>query len=413
MVNVNLKMNVANDLGYGSVKAKIDGDKIKFPSVIAVQREQDLSKPLTFDSNQDKVTYLKNMIDHMDVTVSSAAVKTQGRFLVGESAVKSSLPLRAFDVNDFTGKSENDLSVIITLSMIAAQRIKAAVENQENIDEQLSAEVIMTTALPVSEGKQTNVIDQYEDKFMGSKHTVVFHNLKNPITVSIEFKRVYVALEGEVAQLYIQYSDIRLKGLLKQDFKQNYPELAEQIEVSDLIKIKNLLGIDIGEGTTDFVAIKDGRANAVASTSLPNGYGNALQDAIDVLQSQNMNFEARSQLQDYLASDVSILAKRVQDKVRQVVYDQLEPFADQIVATASKTMRKAGANIEVLYVYGGGSIPMLEQTALRQKLAAKLKDYSGGIDIPVIWVDASYAQILNEKGLELITNQLANENKGE
>src|SRR3712207_2787662 len=127
MVNVNLKMNVANDLGYGSVKAKIDGDKIKFPSVIAVQREQDLNKPLTFDSNQDKVTYLKNMIDHMDVTVSSAAVKTQGRFLVGESAVKSSLPLRAFDVNDFTGKSENDLSVIITLSMIAAQRIKAAV----------------------------------------------------------------------------------------------------------------------------------------------------------------------------------------------------------------------------------------------------------------------------------------------
>lgn len=48
------------------------------------------------------------------------------------------------------------------------------------------------------------------------------------------------------------------------------------------------------------VVIKDGKANAVSSTSLPTGYGNALQDAIDVLQTQNMNFEARSQLQDYL-----------------------------------------------------------------------------------------------------------------
>ena len=28
-------MKVANDLGYGSVKANVDGENIKFPSVIA------------------------------------------------------------------------------------------------------------------------------------------------------------------------------------------------------------------------------------------------------------------------------------------------------------------------------------------------------------------------------------------
>lgn len=401
-----VKMNVANDLGYGSVKAKVNDTKIYFPSVLALQREQDIAKPVEFDSEKEKLSYLSDMINHMDVTVSSSAVKTQGRFLLGTAAVKSSLPMRAFDVNDFTGKSDNDLSIILTLGMIAAQRVALAVENDEDLSEQLNAEVNMTTALPVSEGKKNGIVDSYINKYINSKHTVVFHNLKDPITVSLTFNKVYVALEGEVAQLYIQNSDIKLKGLIKKDFAKNYPELATEIEVTDLVKIKNLLGIDIGEGTTDLVVIKDGKANAVSSTSLPTGYGNALQDAIDVLQTQNMNFEARSQLQDYLSQDVSPLAKRMQNKVRQTIFEQLAPFADKIVEAASKTMRKAGANVEVLYVYGGGSIPMLEQTELRQKLAQKMKDFSGGIDVPVIWIDKSYAQILNEKGLELVLNVL-------
>lgn len=401
-----LKLNVANDLGYGSVKAKVEDTNIHFPSVIAIQREQDLNKPVEFNSNQEKLTYLEGMINHMDVTISSSAVKTQGRFLVGNAAIKSSLPLKAFDVNDFTGKSDNDLAIILTLSMIAAQRISLAVKNGEDLSDQLSTEINMTTALPVSEGKKNGIINNYVNKYIGSKHTVVFHNFKDPITVSLSFKNVYVALEGEVAQLYLKNSDIKLQGLIKQDFSKNYPELANDIKVSDLVKIDNLLGIDIGEGTTDLVVIKEGHANAVASTSLPTGYGNALQDAIDVLQTENMNFEARSQLQDYLAQEVSLLAKRMQTKVRQIVFEQLEPFADKIVTAASKTMRKAGANVAVLYVYGGGSIPMLEQTELRQKLAQKMKDFSGGIDVPVIWIDKSYAQILNEKGLELVLNVL-------
>lgn len=397
-----LKLNVANDLGYGSVKAKVEDTNIHFPSVIAIQREQDLNKPVEFNSNQEKLTYLEGMINHMDVTISSSAVKTQGRFLVGNAAIKSSLPLKAFDVNDFTGKSDDDLAIILTLSMIAAQRISLAVKNGEDLSDQLSTEINMTTALPVSEGKKNGIINNYVNKYIGSKHTVVFHNFKDPITVSLSFKNVYVALEGEVAQLYLKNSDIKLQGLIKQDFLKNYPELANDIKVSDLVKIDNLLGIDIGEGTTDLVVIKEGHANAVASTSLPTGYGNALQDAIDVLQTENMNFEARSQLQDYLAQEVSLLAKRMQTKVRQIVFEQLEPFADKIVTAASKTMRKAGANVEILYVYGGGSIPMLEQTALRQKLSQKMKDFSGGIDVPVIWINKSYAQNLNEKGLELI-----------
>ena len=43
-------MKVANDLGYGSVKANVDGENIKFPSVIAAERPQDVQAPMEFDS---------------------------------------------------------------------------------------------------------------------------------------------------------------------------------------------------------------------------------------------------------------------------------------------------------------------------------------------------------------------------
>ena len=110
-------MKVANDLGYGSVKANVDGENIKFPSVIAAERPQDIQAPMEFDTKQDQDAYMKDFLNNMDVTVSSNAVKTSGRFLVGNAAIDSGLSMRAFDVNDFTGKSETDLAIKYEVSL--------------------------------------------------------------------------------------------------------------------------------------------------------------------------------------------------------------------------------------------------------------------------------------------------------
>ena len=77
-------MKVANDLGYGSVKAIIDDKEIKFPSVFTIEREQDIASPIEFESKGQKDDYMKDFINHMDVTISSSAVKTPGRFLIGQ-----------------------------------------------------------------------------------------------------------------------------------------------------------------------------------------------------------------------------------------------------------------------------------------------------------------------------------------
>lgn len=398
-------MKVANDLGYGSVKANVDGENIKFPSVISAERPQDIQAPMEFDSKQDQDTYMKNFLNNMDVSVSSNAVKTSGRFLIGNAAIDSGLSMKAFDVNDFTGKSETDLAIILTLSLIAGKKVKEAYEAGQDLKETLKVKVNMATALPISEGKVNNAKDRYKERYMGSTHTVTFHNFKDPINVTIEFNKVYVALEGETAQMLISSDYDGLTDKIKEDFDKNYSEMKDEVEADDLINSRNVLGIDIGEGTTDVVAIINGKANPAASASLPQGYGNVLQDAVRVLQDQQMNFEERSQLQSFLSEKVSPLRRARQEKVRQVVYDQLEPLADKIIDTVSQTMRIA-KDTELVYVYGGGSIPMLDESNLREVLNEKLKSFSGGYDVPVIWIDKKYAQYLNELGLQVIVEAL-------
>lgn len=399
-------LNVANDLGYGSIKATLNDEKVKMPSVIASEKPQDITEPVSFDDQEQQAAYMKDFINKLDVSVSSSAVTKQGRYLIGQAAVNSNLPLTAFDVNDFAGKSDDDLAMVLTLSLIAGKRVKDAFFNSEDLDETLKVTVNMATALPVAEGKNTGVIDRYKNKFLGKTHTVTFHNFKDPITVAIKFRSVYVALEGETAQLYIKNADQKFKETMVADLKANYADMAE-ITADDIVQTQNVLGIDIGEGTTDLVMLVNNLVNAKASTSLAKGYGNVLQLANDVLQKQQMGFDNRAQLQSYLAQHVSPFARKHQQRVQKVVYDQLEPFADEIVTAVSKTMRAANAWAELIYVYGGGSIPMATQSSLRAKLADKLRRFTGGDEVPIIWIAPEYAQFLNEKGLELILSAIA------
>ena len=398
-------MKVANDLGYGSVKANIDGEDIKFPSVIASERPQDIQAPTEFDTKEEQNAYMKDFLNNMDVSVSSNSVKISGRFLVGNAAVDSGLPIRSFDVNDYTGKSKTDLAIILTLSMIAGKKVQEAYAVGQDLKEALKVKVNMATALPVSEGKVNNAKETYKDRYIGSTHTVTFHNFKDPITVTIEFNKVFIALEGETAQVLISSDYEGLTKTIKEDFDKNYPELKDEIKATDLIKSRNVLGIDIGEGTTDVVAIINGKANSAASASLPQGYGNVLQDAVRVLQDQQMNFEERSQLQNFLSEKVSPLRRARQEKARQVVYSQIEPLADKIIDTVSQTMRIA-KDTELVYVYGGGSIPMMNESNLREELNEKLKSFSGGYDVPVVWINKKYAQYLNELGLKAVVEYL-------
>lgn len=400
------KIVIANDLGYSSVKADINDKELKFPSVIAQLRPQDVPAPAEINSDEAMKNYIDNFLDNMDVTVASNAVKSSGRYLIGNAAVESGLSLRQLDINDYTGKSETDLSVILTLSMIAGRRVQEAYKNGEDLSKELEANVYMATALPVSEGKRDNARDEYAQRYLTGKHVVTFHNFSDLITVNVNFKRVYVALEGETAQMIIASDMEGLSEGIKKDFDKNYPDLASDVSVDDIIGAQNAVGIDIGGGTTDVVAIINGKANAAASTSVPTGYGTVLQEAVRILQDRQMNFEDRSQLQSFIEKEVSPLRRGQQKAAKDVVDEQVGPLTDSIVDAVSQTLRMA-RETEVIFVYGGGSIPMKDNSELRLRLSQKVKSFTGGYDVPVVWIPGEYAQKLNLYGLEAIVKQLA------
>ena len=406
---------VANDLGHSSLKINITNidtgkstGKEVVPSVIAIQRPQNYEKPPVFDTKREQDEYFKHLENHMDVTITSPSVSTQGRFFVGQKAIDSGLPTRMFDINDFNGKSQSDLALILTLTKIATQVVKDAYKNSKdnNISNDLTANVIMTTALPIKEGKVPNVIETYQKRYTNGEHLVNLYNFEQPITVKIKFIEIYVGLEGELAQFMISEADPDLKEKIKADFDESYPELKNDVTADQLISVKNLLGIDIGDGTTDKPIIINGKANPNASTSLSTGYGSVLQDAVSILQDKGMNIQTRGDLNNFLEETISPFVRSRQEFARQTVYDQLDRLVDQIIDSASETMRHAGANIELVYVYGGGSIPLLQETNMRDRLVEKLKGFSGGFDIPVIWIDPSRARTLNEDGLQLYLDYL-------
>lgn len=401
---------VANDLGYGSMKLSITNGEQHYyqvPSVIAIQRPQNFAKPIKFDHQLEQDQYFMNFMNHMDVTIKSPSVVTPGRFLIGRRAANADIPLRSFDLNSMIGKAHDDLSVILTLSTIAAQGVSDAYQRQVDLNRPLDLDIIMATAVPITEGKKKNLTETYAQKYLSSVHTVVFHNFATPITVNLHFKRVFVALEGEAAQMAIGNANPQLKASIKAQYDKQYPNEQNLYTADDLISAYNVAGIDIGAVTVDFPIISNGTAKGNASDSLPNGYDSTvLQSAIDVLQSQGQMFESITDLKRFLDQPVNGFSKRRQDQVRKVVQAQYEPFEEQIVQELSKTVRHAGPNLDVVYVYGGGSIPLGQTPQLRNKLINKIKEFTGGMDIPVIWIDPQYAQELNNIGLNLISHQL-------
>lgn len=400
-------LHFSNDAGNDSMKTYLDDEFFKMPSVIAFKGPQDSTAPITFESERDKESYMNDFLNHMDVSISSNAVSENRRFLVGSNAAASGLPLTSFDLNDLSGKSDVDLTALLTLSLIAGNRVKKAYKKGEGLNDPLKVNVNMTTALPILEGKQPGKIDKYRDRYLNATHVVTFHNFKDPIVVQIKFNHVYVGLEGEMAQLMISNNiNKQLGQFIINQLKKRYPKVANSLTPEILEKlIQNVLGIDIGGGTTEWTAIVNGTTNLNVSTSLMQGFDNVLEKARLYLQTKSLNFENISQIQEYLSSDTDDFFSNNKEIVKQAITDNAIPFNEQIVKQTSSVVRQIGSQLNLVFVYGGGSISLAD-TALLDNLSNKLKLFKGGAEVPVIWIPKPYAQVMNLGGLSIVQKAL-------
>lgn len=361
-----------------------------------------------------------DFFNSVDVSIDSpAASDVSGyRCRLGSSGLDNtdnSSDVMQFTIGDGASKANQSISPILCLGVVAAKAVKDyVIANSALPDKTLDVTVVAAMALPIDEYVTNR--GSYAQVFTGENgdlsHMVTVNNFNKPVHVCIRFAKVTVIAEGASAQFAIsQYDDAVLQGMLD-DAKSHYEQLAEY-EVEDLRESRNIVGIDIGEGTVNFPVYRNRNFSPDISRTLYAGYGNQLDAALDELKGIN----TRKALSELLVKDNQMLAERGRlPRVRQERYTEIQQklhkheryFSTIIAREFNEIMKRIGADVDVVYVYGGGSGPMRE--LLYPALIETAQQALGGEDSiipPIIYLDASYSRNLNRSGLMIAANKTA------
>lgn len=401
MTTKSKNMVVAVDLGYGEIKANIDGKYIDQQSVVS-EVKQVANDPIDHTNEEIVQSTVENILDNLDVTIH------EKRFLVGSLASSSSLTRRGFDINSQLGKANTDLSTTLPLALIAGRAVQEAYEKDEDIFEPLSVKVVMTTALPISEigFGESKKREEYASLFLGSKHIVILNNFDTPISVTIQFSNVRIYKEGEVATaLAIKNGPKELKNSLKKSIKSDYPELADNAD-HIIDSAENVLGIDIGQGTTDLALTTDGKADAYNSNSIAQGYGTVLRKASKYLARMSGGFNVKDII-EFTRIVNSNPSNKMDEEKKKMCLKAIDTSTSSLVLEIEENLNdilEENNNLEVIYIFGGGSIPLKNQTSLTNSIKDSLQRHR--CSAALVWVDAKYAQRLNEIGLEILAKAL-------
>lgn len=413
-----IEVNVSNDTGNSTCKVSFENKKGGFdrtiiPSVIAKKGTSDNLEPVNYVGSELK-SYVKNILKYLDVSIDSSTLNDNDRYLVGDAAVTSGMKKTNFDVNDPKGKSVQDLTVILNLALIAGRALQDAFDANKELPTHIEVNANLVTALPIAEGKEPNRLKTYRNRYLSDdSHTVLIKNFKTTISVSIHFNNVLVPLEGETPEYAIQHSldlDPKLAETIQKDFDNNYPNFKDQVSVEQLLKPNvPVLNLDLGEGTVDFsVFDSKGEINVNASSSLKEGYGNYIELAIDDLARRGETFSSRESLNEFMEQKDSIFNKQRKELVQSAIDERMKQFTDSIATELKKVLKSVDGSIGMIYVYGGGAIPLAKQ--LRTKIDETTTKF---VSVPpvTIFINKKYSRILNEIGLEMILNSVFLQNR--
>lgn len=392
------------DLGNGYVKANINGLVRVFPSIAVKQFNTAHHTPL----GDDEVgTFMKDIINQMDVSFSSPLVRSTERRLFGERALKSGLNLEEFDVFARTGKSEVDLSGVLGLATVAADRLYDHYERNGALPAsgKLKAKADLATALPIGEYKHH--AKQYRQKYLndGNSHIVTFHNFERPVHVEIVFEHVHVVNEGESAQYGLFFAKDAFLEMIRREAVKRFPngELNE-ISGKDLVSAKNTLGIDIGEGTIDFAVFSNGKFNGDASSTMNQGYGSVLESTLTKLQDEGYPYKSRKELSEFIHHEPSPFTKKKWTHVKNVNQSEENRFGDVVSGEVSKVFSRVGGFIEVIFVFGGGATPL--EWSLFEKLQSRVSEFGDDNLLPIVYLDSNFSRFLNVQGLYQVAQRL-------
>ena len=366
-----LKLMIANDNGNSEQDMFINNVPVAQPNVYAhIHRLPNM--------DEVNVEYVLNDIHNNLITSVEGQL-----YYVGNKALRSGSRCRSIEVGVDNNKVTNHIVYVNTLAHIAGEAVAETHRQGKSLDREIQCEADMATAIPVSYySKSTGAA--FAQRFMGKEHLVSVFVGPMEVSVRIRFGFVKVIPEGvTAAHAFLSHSE----------FFEAYNNSHEDILTTEYMSKARILHVAIGEGTTEFPLTYNGiEFNPDFIEGTNNGNGHAI-DRIFI------PFKHDVGLLKFTRQDFSNILKdrdhRYHDRAMDFMLPSLEEEAEDILTMTKHIIYKANNEIDVVAVYGGGSIlmrPMIEERL--QKFCS-----AGDKGIKVLYIEESQAVMLEAVGL--------------
>ena len=358
---------VANDNGNAEQDLVINGRRISAPNVFAR-----VGKLVNLDELNPEYV-LKHIHDNLIVAVDG------GICYVGAYALTSGQRCRSIAVGVDNDKVSSDIVYVNTLAHIAGEAVAACYRESDAVPdtgEALKVYVDMATAIPVSYYTKERA-EAFAEKFMCKQHTVTVYVGAKEYVVFLQFDFVKAIPEGVTAAHAFMHR----------------PELIHQEKnlSVEMFRTLRILHIAIGEGTTEFPITTGISFKPDFIMGTHNGNGRAIER---VLNPFKKNFGLQSVTRQDFSRYVRDVSHKYHDTAMSYFMPALEDEAEEILTTAEQVISSANNEVDVVAVYGGGSILM------RQALEKRLAAFCGRAKIALAYIDdPSDAVFLEAEGL--------------
>lgn len=363
-----MKLTVGYDCGNSEMKVIINGELIKQPSVF---------------SRVDKIVWedYENTVaeyDNMTVTINSPLVRP-AIYKVGELAIKSGDIVTGIQF-EYEKKQESDVPYVMLLATIAEYAVKKAIE-EKNQKDKVNVTVDMTTAIPIPQYTSEEA-EKYSQKYIAGKHNVTVHLGGKRIDVEIKFDFVKTLPEGVPVAF-------TLNDFQNDDMKEFNSKYGLNVD-GNYFKDKKVLHVDIGDGTCEYPVTEGQRLIKEYIFGSNNGVGYALEASIDDF---NKSIHVPDSSRQYFSLVLKNKAHKHYAKANDAISTKLEAQSRKIMEHILRQLTKTRNTVDVIVVYGGGSILM------KKYLSEELYRLADERDIKVLFVPENKAALLNAFGL--------------
>jgi plasmid segregation protein ParM len=379
---MNYHFFVGNDNGNSEHDLIIDGKLIQQPNVNCTVDE------LPWGEEQAPEGFIKNLQDQLVVTVDSPAARP-GMYYVGKFALESGEILDNLQIG-IDLKSDMDLPVVNTLAQIAAVAVQKAYEEEKKIPDHIDVEVDMATALPVTQHSDETSA-KFEKRFTSGSHHVTVHLgiLRVAVKIVFSFTKVVPEATPVIFTLQKDADGNWREGDIFREFVETY-DIEKKFNGS-YFKDKRILHVDIGDGSTEYPITEGNKFLRQFVHGSHHGAGYAIEEALD-------EFNRLIHLPDSPRQFFSDVIKNAKHKYHaraiKTLKRPMESQVRQIVQNVKRQLTKARNEIDLVCVYGGGSILM------RSILFPQLNELCTEREMKLLYIPADYAVQMNALGLD-------------